>query len=189
MAMSSALRFTLPLVTFTSLAVFTASARAQAPAAAKDAPTPGPRDPNVKVTFALQDADITELVRVVGEITGRHFIVASGKAKGIKATVYSPDKVTVAAAYRAFLAILQANGLTVMPEGQFDSIVDSQEISRQATLVQKKGDPHTPPLEYVTRIHKLSHVDATEVTTNVLTKFETQGGSIVPYEPRRTWRA
>jgi general secretion pathway protein D len=183
MAMSSALRFTLPLVTFTSLAVFTASARAQAPAAAKDAPTPGPRDPNVKVTFALQDADITELVRVVGEITGRHFIVASGKAKGIKATVYSPDKVTVAAAYRAFLAILQANGLTVMPEGQFDSIVDSQEISRQATPVQKKGDPHTPPLEYVTRIHKLSHVDATEVTTNVLTKFETQGGSIVPYEP------
>jgi general secretion pathway protein D len=172
------------LAIFASLAVFAASAGAQTPAEApKDAPAPAPRDPNGKVTFTLQDADITELVRVVGEITGRHFIVASGKAKGIKATVYSPEKVTVAAAYRAFLAILQANGLTVMPEGPFEAIVDSQDISRQATPVQKKGDEHGPPLEYVTRIHKLSHVDATEVTTNVLTKFETQGGSIVPYEP------
>jgi len=141
------------------------------------------RDPNGKVTFTLQDADITELVRVVGEITGRHFIVASGKAKGIKATVYSPDKVTVAAAYRAFLAILQANGLTVMPEGPFDAIVDSQDISRQATQVQKSGDGRAPPLQYVTRIHRLAHVDAQEVAANVLSKFETTSGSIVPYEP------
>src|SRR5580704_569759 len=130
-SMTSALRLVLPVAVLASLALHT-HARADEPPVPKQAPPAVPRDPNVKVTFALQDADITELVRVVGEITGRHFIVASGKAKGIKATVYSPDKVTVAAAYRAFLAILQANGLTVMPEGQFDSIVDSQEISRQA---------------------------------------------------------
>jgi general secretion pathway protein D len=142
-----------------------------------------PRDPNAKVTFTLEDADINELVRVVGEITGRHFIVASGKAKGIKATVYSPEKVTVAAAYQAFLSILQANGLTVMPQGSFDAIVDSQDVSRQATPIQKRGDEKAPALEYVTRIHRLAHVDATEVATNVLSKFETQAGSIVPYAP------
>jgi general secretion pathway protein D len=142
-----------------------------------------PRDPNAKVTFTLEDADINELVRVIGEISGRRIIVATGKAKGIKATVYSPEKVTVGAAYRAFLAILQANGLTVLPQGEFDAIVDAQDVSRQATPILKHGDSKSPPLEYVTRIHKLVHVDATEVATNVLSKFETQAGSIVPYEP------
>jgi general secretion pathway protein D len=146
-------------------------------------PASSPRDPNAKVAFTLEDADINELVRVVGEITGRHFIVASGKAKGIKATVYSPEKVTVAAAYQAFLSILQANGLTVLPQGAFDAIVDSQDVARQATPVQKRGDERAPALEYVTRIHHLAHVDATEVATNVLSKFETQAGSIVPYAP------
>jgi general secretion pathway protein D len=153
------------------------------PSHAASPPSPVPRDPNAKVTFTLEDADINELVRVVGEITGRHFIVASGKAKGIKATVYSPEKVTVAAAYQAFLSILQANGLTVMPEGEFDAIVDSQDVSRQATPIQRRGDEKAPSLEYVTRIHRLAHVDATEVAQNVLSKFETQAGSIVPYAP------
>jgi general secretion pathway protein D len=174
------------LPTFAVLATLVSLARdasADAPADPKAASAPIPRDPNGKVTFTLQDADITELVRVIGEITGRHFIVASGKAKGIKATVYSPDKVTVDAAYRAFLAILQANGLTVMPEGPFEAIVDSQDISRQATPVQKSGDSRAPPLAYVTRILKLAHVDATDVAVNVLAKFETTSGSIVPYEP------
>jgi general secretion pathway protein D len=140
-------------------------------------------DPNAKVTFTLEDADMNELVRVIGEITGRRIIVATGKAKGIKATVYSPEKVTVAAAYRAFLSILQANGLTVMPEGEFDAVVDAQDVSRQATPIQQHADGKSPPLQYVTRIHHLAHVDATEVATNVLSKFETQAGSIVPYEP------
>jgi general secretion pathway protein D len=179
--MSSVFRLALTFAVLASLVLLAQHARADDPP--KDAGPSGPRDPNGKVTFTLQDADITELVRVIGEITGRHFIVASGKAKGVKATVYSPDKVSVDAAYRAFLAILQANGLTVMPEGPFEAIVDSQDISRQATPVQKSGDFRAPPLEYVTRIHKLAHVDATDVAVNVLAKFETTSGSIVPYEP------
>jgi general secretion pathway protein D len=154
-----------------------------APPARPATTSPPARDPTAKVTFTLEDADINELVRVIGEITGRRFIVASGKAKGIKATVFSPEKVSVAAAYQAFLSILQANGLTVIPRGEFDAIVDSQDVSRQTTVIQRRGDEKASPLEYVTRIHRLSHVDATEVATNVLSKFETQAGSIVPYAP------
>jgi general secretion pathway protein D len=182
--MSLAQRVSAILATLTCLFAFPPSARADGADEHPEIASTAPRDPNAKVAFALQDADITELVRVVGEITGRHFIVASGKAKGIKATVYSPDKVTVAAAYRAFLSILQANGLTVMPQGSFDAIVDSQDISRQATPVQQKGDARASPLEYVTRIHRLSHVDAQDVAVNVLAKFETPSGSIVPFVPQ-----
>ena len=75
-----------------------------------------PRSPNYKVSFSLEDADLAELVRVIGQLTGKRFIFG-GKVKSIKASVYSPEKVTVAEAYQAFLSILEANGLTVVPHG------------------------------------------------------------------------
>src|SRR4029079_16257038 len=33
-----------------------------------------PRSPNYKVTFSLEDADLNELVRVIGQLTGKRFI-------------------------------------------------------------------------------------------------------------------
>jgi general secretion pathway protein D len=76
------------------------------------------------VAFSLEDANLSELVRVISQLTGRRFIFG-GKVRDIKATVYSPQKVTVAEAYRAFLAILETNGLTVVPHGRFLKIVES----------------------------------------------------------------
>ncbi len=43
----------------------------------------------------------------------------------IHAPVHSPEPVTAEAAYEAFLAILQANGLTVVPSGEFLKVVPS----------------------------------------------------------------
>ena len=62
-----------------------------------------PRSPDYKVTFSLEDADLDQLVRVIAQLTGKRFIFG-GKVRNIKATVYSPQKVTVAEAYQAFLA-------------------------------------------------------------------------------------
>ena len=53
------------------------------------------------VDFSLEDADLAELVtRHRHSITGKRFIFG-GKVRNIKATVYSPQKVTVAEAYQA----------------------------------------------------------------------------------------
>ena len=46
-----------------------------------------PKNPNYKVSFSLEDADLTELVRVIGQLTGRRFIFG-GKVRNIKASVY-----------------------------------------------------------------------------------------------------
>ena len=73
-----------------------------------------PRAGEERVSFSLEDADLPELVRVIGELTGKRFIFG-GKVRNIKATVFSPQKVTVAEAYQAFLSILETNGLTVVP--------------------------------------------------------------------------
>lgn len=131
------------------------------------------------MALQLEDADLSELVRVIGEMTGKRFVIASPKLAKTKASVYAPQKVTVAEAYQAFLAVLAANGLTVVPQAGFLKIVESQDVARQLTPIEKGDLP--PDERYVTRIHRLSHLSAEEVSSNVLSKLATKDASIVPY--------
>jgi general secretion pathway protein D len=140
-----------------------------------------PKSPDYRVAFSLEDADLPEIVRVIGQLTGKRFIFG-GKVRNIKATVYSPQKITVAEAYQAFLSILETNGLTVIPHGRFLKIVETGGIATQATPTYDTGQGAPAEDRYVTRIHRLSHVNAEEVA-NVLGKFKTKDGDIVVYAP------
>ena len=138
-----------------------------------------PKDDREKVTFSLEDADLTELLRAIGQLTGKKFLIATAKAKTFKATIFSPQKITVAEAYQAFLSTLSANALTVIPDHGFLRIVDTADVVRQNTPVS--GDGATAEERYVTQVHRLTHIGAEEVATSVLSKFTTRDGSIVPY--------
>jgi general secretion pathway protein D len=139
-----------------------------------------PRAEGDLVAFSLEDADLAELVRVIGELTGKRFIF-SGKIRNIKATVFSPQKVTVAEAYQAFLSILEANGLTVVPHGRFYKIVESPD-AKMGAPVYVAGQAETPEDRFITRIHRLHHVNADEVA-NVLGHFKSKDGDITVYGP------
>ena len=138
-----------------------------------------PKAPTDKVDLQLEDADLGELVRVIGELTGKRFVIASPKLAKTKASVYAPQKVTVAEAYQAFLAVLTANGLTVVPQAGFLKIVESQDVARQLTPIERGDIPAEE--RYVTRIHRLAHLSAEEVASGVLSKLATKDASIVPY--------
>lgn len=72
----------------------------------------------------LEDVGLPELVKAVGEITGKRFVL--GKAlPPIKASLYAPGEVTAEEAYQAFLTVLASNGLTVVPKGRYLVIVPS----------------------------------------------------------------
>jgi general secretion pathway protein D len=139
-----------------------------------------PRGGGERVAFSLEDADLPELVRVIGELTGKRFIFG-GKIRNIKATVFSPQKVTVAEAYQAFLSILEANGLTVVPHGRFYKIVESPD-AKMGAPVYVAGQAGTAEDRYITRIHRLRHVNADEVA-NVLGHFKSKDGDITVYGP------
>ncbi len=140
-----------------------------------------PRSPNYRVAFSLEDADLAELVRVIAQLTGKRFIFG-GKVKNIKATVYSPQKVTVAEAYQAFLSILETNGLTVVPHGRFLKIVETNQIANQGTPIY--GSAQGAPAEdrFVTRMHRLGHISADDAA-NVLGKFKSKEADITVYGP------
>ena len=135
-----------------------------------------PRSPNYKVSLSLEDADLAELVRVIGQLTGKRFIFG-GKVRNIKASIYAPQKVTVAEAYQAFLSILETNGLTVVPHGRFLKIVETGGIATQATPTY--GTDQAAPAEdrYVTRMLRLQHAPADEVG-NILGHFKSKDGDI-----------
>jgi general secretion pathway protein D len=140
-----------------------------------------PRSPNFKVGFSLEDADLPELVKVIGQLTGKRFIFG-GKVRSIKASIYSPQKVTVAEAYQAFLSILETNGLTVVPHGRFLKIVETAGVASQSTPMYTAAQGAPSEDRYVTRIHRLGHVSADEVA-NILGKFKTKEGDITVYAP------
>jgi general secretion pathway protein D len=139
-----------------------------------------PRSPADKVSFSLEDADLSELVRVIGELTGKRFIFG-GKVHNIKATVFSPQKVTVAEAYQAFLSILEANGLTVVPHGHFYKIVDSPD-AKMGAPVYVAGEGATGEDRFITRIHRLRNAGAEEIAA-VLGHFKSKDGDITVFAP------
>ncbi|MBL9110735.1 MAG: type II secretion system secretin GspD, partial [Myxococcales bacterium] len=140
-----------------------------------------PRNPNYLVSFSLEDADLSELVRVIAQLTGKRFIFAP-KVKSVKATIYSPQKVTVAEAYQAFLSILETNGLTVVPHGRFYKIIETQNAAAQGTPVYGSAQGATAEDRYITRIHRLAHVSADDAA-NVLGKFKSPNADITVHAP------
>src|SRR5579883_2627981 len=137
-----------------------------------------PRRPDEMVTLSLQNAELPDLVRAMSEMTGKRFLVAAAP-KSFQATIVSPQKVTVAEAYQAFLAVLAANHLTVVPRGRFYKIVDAQDAVHEAPVAAARDA--TAEERYVTYVHRVGHVSAEEVTSGVLSKLASHDGAVIPY--------
>ena len=140
-----------------------------------------PKPDSHRVKFNLEDADLAELVQHISGLTGKRFIYGS-KVRKVSITVVSPEPVTLAEAYEAFLSILQANGLTVIPEGEFLKIVDSATAAQSVPPLYSRAAPVPETDAYVTRLYRLKSVSATEVAT-LLGKFKSKEGDITVYEP------
>jgi general secretion pathway protein D len=138
-----------------------------------------PKPLGTRVKFNLQDADLGELVNHISGMTGKRFIYGP-KVRQIKATVVSPEPVTLAEAYEAFLSILEQNGMTVVPQGQFLKIVDSAGVQTAATPIFARGAPVPNTDRFITRLYRLKNTGADEVAA-LLTKFKSKDGDISTY--------
>jgi general secretion pathway protein D len=140
-----------------------------------------PKPGGHRIKFNLEDADLAELVNHISSLTGKRFIYGS-KVRKVSITVVSPMPVTLAEAYEAFLSVLQANGLTVVPQGEFLKIVDSAGVVQSLPPLFPRGAPVPDTDAYVTRLYRLKSVSPNEVS-NLLSKFKSKEGDITVYEP------
>ena len=95
-----------------------------------------------------------------------------------------PEKVTAAEAYRAFLSILQTNGMTVLQAGRFLKIGRGAGVVQQDTPVYGLASPLPSDDRYVTRLYRLAHVDTNDVLA-VLGKFRSRDGDLTAFLPGR----
>jgi general secretion pathway protein D len=136
-----------------------------------------------RFAFNLVDADLIELIKIIGNITGKSFILG-GKVPNIKATIYAPTQITAGEAYQAFLSVLQVNGLTVIPAGRYLKILAVGGSTGQNTPILKgKGVP--PGDQIVTRLHRLNHVSGDDLAP-LLDRFKSADGDITVYSPSNT---
>ena len=143
-----------------------------------------PLPPGARITFNLQDADLPDLIRAIGNITGRRFILP-GKVRSIKTTIYSPTKVTPGEAYQAFLSVLEVNGMTVVPSGRYLKVIETAGSATQVMPTYSPGQAAPSDDRYITRIVRLRNIAADDAA-NVLGHFKSRDGDITPYTATNT---
>ena len=116
-------------------------------------------------SFDFPNANLLDLVKAVGKLTGINFIVDPGLSSK-QISIIAPSPITVAEAYKAFLSALSANGYTVVRSGAFWKI-ESTEKAHKDNIEVYSGDyfPNTDQL--ITRIIKLKHINAVDFEKSI----------------------
>jgi general secretion pathway protein D len=140
-----------------------------------------PKPGGHRIKFNLEDADLAELVNHISGLTGKRFIYGS-KVRKINITVVSPTPVTLAEAYEAFLSILQSNGMTVVPSGEFLKIVDTAAVVQEVPPLYSRATPVPSTDGFITRMYRLKSISPAEVS-KLLNRFKSKEGDITVYEP------
>ncbi len=151
-------------------------------ASASPAAAQGPRvveaDGERAITMDFQDVDLGVLVKFMGEITGKNFVMDE-RVQG-KITVVSPTKITPEEAYQVFQAVLQVKGFTTVPSGAVVRIIPTKDAKETSLRTFTDGTARVPTEEYVTRLIPLTQVDAADIG-NVLQPLVSKDGLITAY--------
>ncbi len=136
-------------------------------------------DLDEQVSLDFKDIPLDDLIRLISCWTEKNFLI-SGGFQGKTITLMSPQPVTVAEAYKAFLSVLRVHGLTVAPAGKFLKIVPDAQ-SKQEDIPFLKSASGVPADErMVTKIVKLKYVPASELS-QILGSFKGKTGEIIAY--------
>ncbi len=143
------------LIAADSNTVARASAMAsRLPARAVSAP---PATESGFVNFSFDQVDVYSFVKLVGEITGRKFVLGEGVSG--KITVVSP-RVQQSEVYPLFVSILESVGCSVVEDGPLHRVVRLPDRAMPMGAVVGDGEEGQG---LVTKVIRLEHVDASDL--------------------------
>lgn len=120
--------------------------------------------PETIESFDFPNAEITDIVKAISELTGKNFIIDPG-VRG-KITIIAPSKITVAEAYKAFLSSLAINGYAVVPSQGFYKIRSARNAQRDS-IETFSGAYYPNSDQMITRIIHLKHISAEAVNRDL----------------------
>ncbi|WP_163996780.1 type II secretion system secretin GspD [Pyxidicoccus caerfyrddinensis] len=140
---------------------------------------------NARYGIYFDKVEIEKLVQTVADATCRTFILPEN-VRG-KISIIGPEngrvEVNADAFYSAFLAALDANGLSVYQHGRFLKIVDKRSAKQNPipTIVDE-DEPYTTNEQMVTKLFRIKNVEV-EPLRGVLQQLVSKDGDTIPYPP------
>jgi general secretion pathway protein D len=128
-----------------------APAAAPPPARPADGPT---------ITPNYKDADLSQIIQAVSEVTGKNFII--DPRVNAKVTMLSATPMSPAAFYEAFLSVLQVYGYVAVPAGKVIKIIPNTD-ARQLPSIELPNDVSSSSDEIVTQIITMKNISAAQL--------------------------
>jgi general secretion pathway protein D len=136
-----------------------------------------PQDPAATITPNYKDADLSQIIAAVSEVTGKNFII--DPRVNAKVTMLSSTPMSPAAFYEAFLAVLQVYGFVAVPAGKVIKIVPNTDM-RQFPSSDLPSSVSSSSDELVTQIITLKNVSAAQLVP-MLRPLVPSYGHLAPY--------
>jgi general secretion pathway protein D len=129
------------------------------------------------ITPNYKDADLTQIIQAVSEVTGKNFII--DPRVNAKVTMLSSTPMSPQAFYEAFLSVLQVYGFVAVPAGKVIKIIPSTD-ARQNPSIELPGQVSTTSDEMVTQIISMKNVNAAQLVP-LLRPLIPQSGHLAAY--------
>lgn len=136
--------------------------------------------PDLIDSFDYPNADITDVIKAISELTGKNFIIDPNVTRG-KISIVAPSQITVAEAYKAFLTALATNGLTVIPAGKFLKITQARKAIKDS--IETYSGAYAPDADImITRIVQVKYISAEELDKRIRILISNDG-TMAAYPP------
>jgi len=141
---------------------------------------PRPQQPpqeGATITPNYKDADLSQIIQAVSEVTGKNFII--DPRVNAKVTMLSATPMSPAAFYEAFLSVLQVYGYVAVPAGKVIKIVPNTD-ARQLPSIDLPNDVSSTSDEIVTQIISMKNISAAQLVP-ILRPLMPQQGHLAAY--------
>jgi general secretion pathway protein D len=138
---------------------------------------PRSTDSGPTITPNYKDADLSQIIQAVSEVTGKNFII--DPRVNAKVTMLSATPMSPAAFYEAFLAVLQVYGYVAVPAGKVIKIIPNTD-ARQLPSIDLPNDVSSTSDEIVTQIITMKNVSAAQLVP-LLRPLIPQQGHLAAY--------
>lgn len=136
---------------------------------------------NLKIRLDFKDEELMNVVKLFSDLLQKNFIIPENLGKA-KINLLSPQKVTVAEAYKTFLTLLAVNDFSVSEDGSYTIITKEKNIPEMKIPFYKGTD--VPDLfKMVATIMKFEYVTAADID-KVLKLFRDKGATSVVFDDK-----
>jgi general secretion pathway protein D len=139
----------------------------------------GPHEEGATITPNYKDADLSQIIQAVSEVTGKNFII--DPRVNAKVTMLSATPMSPAAFYEAFLSVLQVYGYVAVPAGKVIKIIPNTDV-RQSPSIDLPNSVSSTSDEIVTQIITMKNVSAAQLVP-LLRPLIPQQGHLAAYAP------